>query len=65
MANLGMSSSPMDELILSEKRQRDHRRMWAAVNLREFRNRFDWTEEERDELADMLGLTEEMKWVKS
>jgi hypothetical protein len=63
MAKLVNGISPIDELILSEKRQRDQKRMWAAVNMRYFADKYGWTDDERDELADMLGLTGEMVWV--
>jgi len=63
MVNFELSNG-IGEMLLTEKRNRDHKRMWAAVNMREFQGRFGWTDEECNELADMLGLTEEMKWVK-
>ena len=51
------------EMILTEKKHRAHRRMWAALNMKLFADRQEWDDTEHEMLVSMLGLEEEAKWV--
>ena len=62
MGNFSLDSGNT-EMVLSERRHRAHRRMWAAVNLRELAARWEWNDEDRDMVGSMLGLDEEMQWA--
>ena len=56
--------SATEALILSDRQHRAQKRMWAALNLEFFRDRLDLTEQETDQLSDMLGLSEETSQIR-